>query len=577
MSVNVGDLFRHYRIVARVGEGGMGVVYRAFDTRLERDVALKFMIHGIAREHGERLEREARALAALNHPNILTIYDIGDDDGIPFLVLEWVGGGTLSDRPTEHPRSLPEFFRIALPIAEALGAAHDHGIVHRDVKPANVLLSNDGRVKLADFGLATFRTFDVTRTGGVLGTVAYMSPEQASGEDVGPPSDVFSFGVLAYQFLTGQLPFVGASPGAVIAAILGGRRPGLAAVRQGLSAELVTIIERCLEREPRARFQSGTDLFRALGRVSGTGDVTAVAMLVHSAHFSPRIEPRPTDQDIRFCTTADGVSIAYSAVGSGRAIVRVLGHFTHLEAEWEWPDLRLFWERLAEHYTVVRYDGRGMGLSDPYLGDFTEETRQRDLEAVLTAVGAEEVVLLGISEGGWTAATYAVQHPGRVACVVLYGAYSRGAQARPGYDREEDEALVTLIRKGWGRDTPAFRQVFTSQFFRSDADPVLISHFNELQRVSTDGETAARYHESCHRRGDGRDLYGQLTVPTLVIHGRDDLAVSADEGRLLASIIPGAQLVLLPTGAHYFPTDTETITRAAGAITRFLQALRGRQ
>ena len=135
---------------------------------------------------------------------------------------------------------------------------------------------------------------------------------------------------------------------------------------------------------------------------------------------------------------------------------------------------------------------------------------------------------------------------------------------------------MTLIRKGWGRDTPAFRQVFTSQFFRSDADPRLIAHFNELQRVSADPETAARYHESCHRRGDGRDLYRQLRIPTLVMHCRDDLAVRAEEGRLLASIIPGAQLVLLPSGTHYFPTDTEVIIKAAGAIARFLHGPEGR-
>ena len=147
-------------------------------------------------------------------------------------------------------------------------------------------------------------------------------------------------------------------------------------------------------------------------------------------------------------------------------------------------------------FTVVRYDGRGMGLSDPYTGEFTEETRQLDLEAVLTAVGVERAALLGISEGGWTAATYALQHPERIRHLVLYGGYSRGAQARPGYDAEEDQALVTLIRKGWGRDTPAFRQVFTSQFFRRDADPGFIAHFNELQRVSATPETAARYHES---------------------------------------------------------------------------------
>jgi pimeloyl-ACP methyl ester carboxylesterase len=280
--------------------------------------------------------------------------------------------------------------------------------------------------------------------------------------------------------------------------------------------------------------------------------------------------PAAREQEIKFCTTSDGVSLAYSAVGSGPFIVRVLGHFTHLEMEWEWPDLRRFWEHLAETHTVVRYDGRGMGLSDPYTGEFTEETRQFDLDAVLTAVGGEKTVLLGISEGGWTAATYAIQHPERITHLILYGAYCRGAQRRPGYDAEEDQALVTLIRKGWGRDTPAFRQVFTSQFFRSDADPGLIAHFNELQRVSADPETAARYHVSCHRRGDGRDLYRQVKIPTLVIHCRDDMAVSAEEGRLLASIIPGAQLVLLPSGTHYFPTDTEVITKAAGAIARFL-------
>ena len=286
---------------------------------------------------------------------------------------------------------------------------------------------------------------------------------------------------------------------------------------------------------------------------------------------------RHPDQQIRFCTTSDGLSIAYSTVGAGPYVVRVLGHFTHLEAEWEWPELRRFWELLAERHTVVRYDGRGIGLSDPYTGEFTEETRQRDLDAVLAASGAEKAVLLGISEGGWTAADYATRHPEQITHLILYGAYCRGAHARPGYDREEDEAVVTLIRKGWGRDTPAIRQVLTSQFFRSDADPALVAHFNELQRLSADPDTAARYHESCHQRGDGRDLFRKLRMPVLIIHSREDLAVSADEGRLLASIITGSQLVLLPSSAHYFPTDAEVATKAARAITRFLQAPEGHE
>jgi DNA-binding winged helix-turn-helix (wHTH) protein len=277
------------------------------------------------------------------------------------------------------------------------------------------------------------------------------------------------------------------------------------------------------------------------------------------------------EQEIRYCTTSDGISLAYSTVGSGPFIVRVLGHFTHLGFEWKWPDLRRFWEHLAERHTVVRYDGRGTGLSAPYKDEFTEDTRQRDLEAVLSAIGADKAALLGISEGGWTGATYALEHPGQITHLILYGAYCRGAQARPGYDAEEDQALVTLIRKGWGRDTPAFRQLFTSNFFGVDADPALIAYFNELQRQSADADTAARYHESCHRRGDGREMFQQLRIRVLVLHSSEDLAVSADEGRLLASIIPGSQLVLLPSSAHYFPTDTEVVTRAARAINRFLK------
>jgi pimeloyl-ACP methyl ester carboxylesterase len=297
---------------------------------------------------------------------------------------------------------------------------------------------------------------------------------------------------------------------------------------------------------------------------SGTHDFPT-AILPASGETAPGIQ-----HDIQFCETADGVGLAYSVIGDGPLLVRVLGHFTHLEMEWEWPDLRHFWERLAERFTVVRYDGRGIGLSEKYDGEFTEVARQHDLDAVLNAVNAQDATLLGISEGGWTSAAYANDHADRIARLVLYGAYCRGAMARPTYDAEEDQALLTLIRKGWGRDTPAFRQFFTSHFFRPDADPRLIAYFNDLQRASADGETASRYWESIHARGDGSDMYRQVTVPTLVVHCQDDMAVSADEGRLLASTIPGARLVLLPSGTHYFPTDRDVINKVATAIERFV-------
>ncbi len=578
MLLEAGDLFRHFRVVEKVGEGGMGVVYRAHDTKLDRDVALKFLtqLDRPGTESSDRLRREARSLAALNHSNIVTIHDIDDVDGVHFLVLEWIDGRALNDASFPRPLPTGEFLRVACSVAKALGASHDRGIIHRDLKPANVLVANDGRVKLVDFGLSKFHDpdGDVTRTAGTVGTVAYMSPEQACGAKLGPASDVFSFGVLAYELLTGQRPFRGEGAGAVLSAIVSGRHIPLSELRVDLPGRLVALIERCLERDPRGRFQSGRELAHALQRVLSDRDFQPDEAPTLE-HLAP-VAPPARQQEIRFCAAADRVRLAYSVVGAGPVLVRVLGHFTHLEREWEWPDLRFFWERLAERHTVTRYDGRGIGLSDPYSGSFTEETRQLDLDAVLDAVGAKTAILLGISEGGWTAATYAIRHAERITHLILYGAYCRGAQARPGHDPEEDRALITLIRKGWGRDTPAFRQVFTSQFFRPDADPGLIAHFNEMQRASADPDTAARYYESCHTRGDGRDLFLQVRTPTLIIQGQDDRAVNPEEGRLLASLIPGARLVLLPSGSHYFPTDREVVTKVVGAIDRFVHGSGGR-
>ena len=195
MHFSAGDAFRRFRIVGKVGEGGMGVVYRAQDTRLGRDVALKFVTHaaGVARaELTDRLRREGGSLAALNHPNIVSIHDIDDVDGVPYLVLEWIDGKPLSDDAFPRPMAAAAFHRIAVPVAEALAAAHTRGIVHRDIKPSNVLVGSDGRVKVVDFGVATTsqQDLDATRTSGAVGTLAYMSPEQAQGRPLSAASDV---------------------------------------------------------------------------------------------------------------------------------------------------------------------------------------------------------------------------------------------------------------------------------------------------------------------------------------------------------------------------------------------------
>jgi pimeloyl-ACP methyl ester carboxylesterase len=459
---------------------------------------------------------------------------------------------------------------IGLPVAEALAAAHRRGIVHRDIKPGNVLLAETGTVKLVDFGLAKLRESGekLTQTGAVIGTVAYMSPEQVLGEAVGAPSDVFSWGVLAYELLSGQSPFKGKSAAVTLYQIANEPHRPLRDVRNDLPEGLIAIVEACLEKQQHRRLQNGGELVAELRKFCQKNgsemEKTVSARIDTWGRSSPVLA-----QEIRFCTTGDGVNIAYSIVGEGPPLVRVLGWFTHLEMEWQWPGLRFLWQKLAEQLSVIRYDGRGFGLSDPYDGEFSEETRRLDLDAVMKAAEVEKATLLGISEGGWTAADYALRYPERVARLVLYGSYARGATARPDYDPEEDQAMTTLIRKAWGRDDPAFRQLYTVQFFGRNASPELIAHFNELQRAAAKPETAARYVASNHSRGDGSRMFSNLRTPTLVVHRRDSRVVKFEEGRYLAAQIPNAKFLPLAGGDHYFPSNQAETMELVEAIHRF--------
>src|SRR5215471_430146 len=235
----IGQTISHYRILSTLGKGGMGIVYKAEDIRLGRMVAMKLAPELLARDRTalERFLREARAVSALSHPNIRTLYDIGELDGTPFLVMECLEGQTMHERIAERPLGIEEIIDLAIQTADGLDAAHARGIVHRDIKPANIFLTTRGQIKVMDFGLAkvtggksapdtdsrmatAILENTITNPGATLGTIAYMSPEQASSEDLDARTDLFSFGVVLYEMATGRAPFRGNSTALTFVAIL---------------------------------------------------------------------------------------------------------------------------------------------------------------------------------------------------------------------------------------------------------------------------------------------------------------------------------------------------------------------
>ncbi len=259
----IGTTILHYKILKKLGEGGMGVVYLAEDTKLKREVAIKFLPHHISNneEERKRFEIEAQAAASLNHPNISTIYSIENSDTEVFIVMEYIDGIELKDKIKSAPIPAKEAINIAIQIAEGLEAAHKKGIVHRDIKSQNIMITNDGKVKVMDFGLAKMKgKAQLTKAGSTLGTLEYMAPEQAKGEEVDQQSDIWSFGVVLYEMLTGKMPFAGDYDAAVVYNILN-EEPSLDNIQDSV---LQLILKKCLEKEKTNRYQSVTEILKDL-------------------------------------------------------------------------------------------------------------------------------------------------------------------------------------------------------------------------------------------------------------------------------------------------------------------------
>ena len=298
----IGTTISHYKILEKLGEGGMGVVYKAQDLKLDRIVALKFLPAGVVSSPDDiaRFEQEAKAISALNHPNIATIHDIDEADGLAyanapagrqkFLVLEYIPGGTLKDKlkklKSENKElAIAEVIDTSIQIAEGLAHAHKHQIVHRDIKSDNMMMSEDGKVKITDFGLAKLRgTTDLTRTGSTVGTLGYMAPEQLRGEEIDHRADLFSLGVILYEMVTGRLPFRGEHEAALMYSIVNEDPVPATSMRPNLSRALEQIIAKCLQKDRTLRYQSADEIVSDLRALQNelSGVVKTVIVKQHS-------------------------------------------------------------------------------------------------------------------------------------------------------------------------------------------------------------------------------------------------------------------------------------------------------
>jgi serine/threonine protein kinase len=511
-----------FTILRRIGVGGMGEVFLAWDDRLGRRVALKRLMQkdGLT---ASMLLHEARAAGRLNNPHIATVHDVVDADGRLHIVMEHLEGETLAHRLQRGPLVRVELVELVVQMAKALAFAHDHGVLHCDLKPGNVFILPDGTVKVLDFGLARYFHAPDKRGAEIgpvspafrgAGTPAYMAPEQMLGAPLDPRTDIYALGIVMREMLTGRR---GEIAGAT------------AAVPDRGPSPLEVVIARATSWEPADRWQSAAALIEALRQ--------------------PNIAEAPWAGTVSYARTRDSVRIAYARSGAGAPLIYVRGWISHVDHMLSDENFRTLFEGLSARNHVVRYDSRGNGLSERVQRDISLDDLTLDLEAVLDTCAIERAALFATCFGGPIAIEFASRYPERVSALVIDGSFSVGRKlASP--------AKRLLLRKGLQTVPEA---AFLILSYLTSPTTVGRGYRNpEVAREMISPATAAALYDLAFRI-DVTESARRLTAPTLVLHRTKSAAVPLDCGRELARLIPRAQFLELPGSGHN-PWDEDPLT-----------------